>query len=942
MSKFRFKKNLLSLALFSAFAASAHADWGLLCVGPSPRTSSDYLFDAIQSRLFAAEMGASGTYAYSGVNDMPPGCFNTGFSANVRGRIGFGAGLQGSMFTTLDDSMGFTWGWLGGVNGSSAYGIVREDDTPTLFGVNAFQTFFVGASDTYFYARTTNNHVRIDLRCDLIADSARCQWKFTNIDTVAHNISFGFGSTVSLLSETLQQAKGTGPGPITGGTYVTIPGIKPPRTERRWIRANDPSNYPTSVAFNWDQQNGYGIRVENTATTATSDPNDPSQNQTGTDSFVLGQSFFLLGWPTLTEPTDFPNFIFQEPISDVEFAGDDGYIQFWNNQLVAAGGSRTINAFYRTTWGDSLYNKPYSITVDTPKVINLASGDANQFATNPFTIRVWVDNNRGFSTIDQELPLEDVQVQLLLPSGLTAVGASTKTINRIDARNQDFVDFTVQANDFAAGDMVYQVKITPTPGPQKTLSGIIQVVSQPKLILQNEANLVTSPWTFQTPTWEAILGLTPDQDYQAFAWDPVQKGYIISTGPDRGFAQWIVSKLGTTNITLGGQPSAPTDFQPNPDGSGGAPLVALKPGWNLIGNPYHVAFQLGEVVGASNSNPTQAYTFTDLVKQGIISGALAYWDTGTQNYGYIQKPSDHVEPQRGYWVYVYSSQDVILRYPPIFQTNVRSTMDTSKPWQQTDKQWRLQLAARSNSTVDDQNFIGIAGSADVAKSLRINKPPMAPVDKSLSLGIEQTIDGQATRLAQSLSDNSARQEFTVTVKTGKVSGAAGTDPNSYGNVTLTWPNLSTIPKNVRVTLVDPVTGTTQDMRKVSGYTFQAAALSERTFKVQIQPGTISKAIIGAVVVSNTGRATDGTAAIKMNYTLSSDATTSIRILGATGAQVAILSSGRADKAGQNEVVWNLHDTANRAVAPGTYRAEIVAEGADGERVRKITPIIVTR
>jgi hypothetical protein len=56
----------------------------------------------------------------------------------------------------------------------------------------------------------------------------------------------------------------------------------------------------------------------------------------------------------------------------------------------------------------------------------------------------------------------------------------------------------------------------------------------------------------------------------------------------------------------------------------------------------------------------------------------------------------------------------------------------------------------------------------------------------------------------------------------------------------------------------------------------------------------------------------------------------------------ILSAGRADKAGQNEVVWNLRDQANRSVAPGTYRAEIVAEGNEGERVRKITPIIVTR
>lgn len=935
MSKFRINKNLLSLALFSVFAASAHADWGTVCVGPTPsRVSANYGGQFIESPLFAAFMGVSGTYAYSGINDTPPGCFNPAITGNVAGRIGFGAGTLGTIQSTLDDDMGFTWGWIGGVIGSSAYAIVREDDAPSLFGSNGFSTSFTGASDTYFFGRTTNGNVQIDLRVDLVADAARLNWKLTNTDTVAHQIALGFGSTVALLSETAFDSRGTGPSLSGLGTYVMVPGIKPPRTERRFTKATDPSNYPGSIYFNWDQENPIGIRVETTRNDATTDPNDPTQSQTDTDSFVLGQSFFLLGWPPLADPTDFPNIIFQEPISDVTFAGDDGYIQFWNNQLVAAGNSRTINAFYRSAWGDSLYGKPYSIVVDTPKVVNLNPGDANQFAQNPFTIRVWVDNNRGFSTIDQELPLQDVQVQLLLPDGLSTVGSSTKTITRVNPREQGFVDFSVQANDFAAGDLVYQVKITPTPGPQKTLSGIISVVSQPKITLQTDANLITSPWTFVTPTWETILGLTPDADYQAFFWDPVQKGYIISTGPERGRGSWIVSKIGTTSLALGGSPSAPTDYKigsPNQP-----PLIDLKPGWNLIGNPYHVSISLGELVGASNSNPTQAYTYADLVKQGLISGALAYWDTGTQNYGFIQKATDHVEPQKGYWIFVNSSQDVFINFPPVFQTGVRSTPDTSKPWQQTEKQWKLQLAVRNNKgSADDQNFIGFASSTENAKLLRINEPPMAPIKNSMSLSITKKVDGVENRLAQSLSEVTGRQEFTVNVDTSTF-----TNPNEPMPMTLTWPNLSTIPKNIRVKLVDVASGETRDLRKVSGYTFQASSNSTRTFKIQVEPGTVSKAIIGSVIAIGDGRGKNPS--IRLNYALSSDATTTVRILGATGKEINTLAAGRADKAGQNEVVWNLRDRANRAVAPGTYRAEIVAEGADGERVRKITPIIVTR
>ena len=207
---------------------------------------------------------------------------------------------------------------------------------------------------------------------------------------------------------------------------------------------------------------------------------------------------------------------------------------------------------------------------------------------------------------------------------------------------------------------------------------------------------------------------------------------------------------------------------------------------------------------------------------------------------------------------------------------------------------------------------------------------MAPVKNALSLSIDQTVDGTQTRLAQSLSEVTGRQEFKVKV-----------DSRETGPITVTWPNLSTIPKNVRAKLVDVSTGETRDLRKVSGYTFQAEANLTREFKIQIEPGIVSKAIIGAVVAIPTGRLS-GMTSIRLNYTLGSDATTTVRILSPNGREVMILGSGRADKAGQNEVVWNLRDQANRSVAPGTYRAEIVAEGADGERVRKITPIIVTR
>jgi hypothetical protein len=161
-------------------------------------------------------------------------------------------------------------------------------------------------------------------------------------------------------------------------------------------------------------------------------------------------------------------------------------------------------------------------------------------------------------------------------------------------------------------------------------------------------------------------------------------------------------------------------------------------------------------------------------------------------------------------------------------------------------------------------------------------------------------------------------------------------------ISLTWPNMSALPKNVSFRLTDVATGTSRDMRRTSGYTFTTTGSSTREFTIQSQPATASRAIIGNVVVSQPGRGRDRNAPFTISYTLSADATTTIRILGAGGREVYTATRGRADTVGENSATWALRDNANRAVAPGIYRVEITAETTDGERVRKIVPVTVIR
>jgi hypothetical protein len=549
-------------------------------------------------------------------------------------------------------------------------------------------------------------------------------------------------------------------------------------------------------------------------------------------------------------------------------------------------------------------------------------------AAGYYTIRVYVDNTRGFSSVGTQLELDNVNVTLKLPNGLSFAGGdqATKVIPKVLPASPalDFVDFHVVPDGVAYGQLPYSVTVSPTPGPVKTLNGIINVAGTPKLNISSGPNFISTPFSFSDSSWESILGLSTPSDFTAYDWDPAQNGYVISTGATRGRATWIVSANSIGVRTLQSNPQQPTDV------STGASSIQLKSGWNAIANPYNYAIPLGQIVGASGANPTQSYTWADLVAQGFVNGGVAYYGpSGT--YQYLQNLTDLLQPNTGYWIFVNTAQELTLNYPPVFTEflpgSTRSTSGTV--WNQTADTWRLQLVARDAKSLDDKNFVGAVPSAKQVAALQIMKPPATPAKTGVQLSVVGTVNGKQTRLAQALSTGNTRASYTVEVTAKET-----------GNVTLTWPNVNQIPGNVQVQLIDKATGITRVMNKVSGYQFQATAGQTRSFTVQVQPGSTQRALISNVLVTRPTRSRN--AAFTINYTLSAAATTSIRILSASNTEVYTVSSGRADNGGNNSVNWNLRDNANRSVAPGSYRVEIVAESIDGTRSRVYSIVNVTR
>lgn len=940
MSNKNWKKFACTVAaVLSGSAAMARPGWFFECIdlNNTQPYSNDYGTIGTGNELMVASLGVSGTVAYGGTAGP---CYVPARTLNASGRLGFMVGRVGSVQSDFDDDLALTVGMPNDPVGDYCYALIESDNGRALFGNGGMNGAFVGASRRYFIGIWGDATTQVVLKVRVLGEAARLEWNITNVTTTTQNIGLRFGAYVGMFTGDNQTDPGvpgvdqansllgtnTGTPKLTPDNYIgftVLPTSKPVRNERNYF--SDSPNFPKTADFYFGQTATYGTHVDNETSPATLDATRVRQ-------FLIGNhgNFTSPGllWNNVMRDTVFLGTPRQEE-ADI-FLNETCFIQAFELQPVAAGATRQIIHYWRSPWAVSDYNDPYTAVVDAPKLVatDIENG-TNELTPNPMTIRVYVDNQ--YATLDHEVALNDVRVSLTLPDSMRIVAdqngtikPSSQIISHIDPNQISFVDWTVESDGNSYGYQPYKVTIAPVPGPVKTLNGTILVAATPRLRLPDSANLVTFPWNFPDSSLDAVLGLQAGVDYVAYQWDADQNGYVPATSAQRGKGVWIIPKsdLGFHPLQ---QPSNP------PDAAQGGLLVNLRHGWNLIGNPYNYAVPLTQLVAVAEDAPGDAITWQQLISLGYVSSSLAYWDLTTNTYAYTQSDTALLQPNNGYWIYVSTYRPIRLSWPAVFVPGLPDAgrgRDSSPIWQQTDKSWRLQLSARNNESQDSQNFIGVAGNAKDASRLRVMKPPMAPNTK-IEMSIQDMIDGKPGRVAQSLSDRVTRKEWKVTVRS-----------DIAGDVTVTWPNLSTVPKNVQFRLIDPASGVSRDLRSTSGYTIRMDQPGTRELKIQMTPGGASRAVIGNVVVSRPSKAPNSPFTI--NYTLSGDAMTSIRILSGSGKEIYTISRGRADSSGQNSATWPLRDNANRSVAPGAYTVEILAETTNGDRVRKIVPITVIR
>ena len=197
--------------------------------------------------------------------------------------------------------------------------------------------------------------------------------------------------------------------------------------------------------------------------------------------------------------------------------------------------------------------------------------------------------------------------------------------------------------------------------------------------------------------------------------------------------------------------------------------------------------------------------------------------------------------------------------------------------------------------------------------------------------MDGAIAGQNARLAQALSNHGGQLEWRVFVQC-----------KNAGAVTLSWPNMSSLPHNLSFRIVDAVTHQSVNMRSVNHLNYTAAGNSTREFRVQTVASGTTLPVIGAVT-GTAGRLathTPVTARFALNY----DATVTVRVRNRqTGQVIAVLRDNVEFPQGPNNTAaWDLKNSNGQYVPAGLYQIVVQATVDGGTPVTKPVTVAVNR
>ncbi len=381
--------------------------------------------------------------------------------------------------------------------------------------------------------------------------------------------------------------------------------------------------------------------------------------------------------------------------------------------------------------------------------------------------------------------------------------------------------------------------------------------------------------------------------------------------------------------------------------------IPLHEGWNMIGDPFPFSVAFNSILVEKQSGER-------LTVQAAVDGKLMLphiYQYSAGEYTFKTLPDGNLQAWQGQWLYVLPRDGsnklkegtaLTLIVPPagiqgsvgraaagprLASTRATTTV-TSTPRVTGNGSWAIRLEANSRNLKDSYNYIGMSSRATMGDDFtKVPKPPKP--SPYLTLGMTRP-DSSLGMLAQDLQPVGGVRTWNVQVTTDQ--------PNT--DITVTWPDIKTLPRNYNLTLTDTVNGQSVNLRNTSSYQFNSGHnAATRSFTLTATPANIHSgtALITNIFVNPGIPASAGRASTpyEIGYTVSQDVRIEASILGFNGHVVSNLGPTRAATSGNNKIVWNGLDNNGHAIPAGSYLLQLRAITTDGQVTRQVAPLVIS-
>ena len=608
------------------------------------------------------------------------------------------------------------------------------------------------------------------------------------------------------------------------------------------------------------------------------------------------------------------------------------------------------------------------------------TGTANQFLT-PQRLDIYGSvYNRQLSEAQFDIVLKDVKMSLTLPDGLRFAtnpttgqpDTATKSVGDIPGDTDRIAQWVAEPTGTTFGTFAYQM--TATVGGISPLSRTIsRSVTIPATPLFNVSadyfQMIGFPFEFDravtnnNDTSSILNGLSKPTDTNPgsltfFKWVPDPESidgagrYQATTTIERGegyFYRPAISRL----LFLNGVRPDPQATPVDPGTRVQYFQKVLERGWNMISNPwvYGVPVSFISLADIDNNDPEADLNLTyfpDAVASGLVRGGIFFYNPDKRDYDFFQDYTQEIKPYQGYWVYLEDRKILRIAVPSQKQSAVIPAPDgtipvtspiTRKepvgaiasgrafPLAQTTNNWKIQLVAKrigqnaSETANDSMTLLGVSPNAkDGDDSRDLPKPPPVMTDYVSVRIMHEVKSGKSRAFAQDLKAPGGKKEWEIEVISDK-----------DGPVSLSWPKLSQLPKNIRLILTDKATGRKTAMNSKSSIVVNVSAKSTSRFVLTAdKQATRPLAITNVVWKKENTRAANGSANYSISFKTTADAQIEARIMTMTGKTVNKLESGRAVVANETfKTRWGSRAQDGSQLPAGSYLLELTARGDDG-------------